>query len=554
MKMTIGKKLGVILVIVAVLLPASLIANWYYGGQSMKLAEKSRTESYVFAMKAKEMQVAVIQVQQFLSDISATRGAKGFDDGLEKAKSQAEKFNGLYNDFKAMFSRKNDTANLAAMEKMKNDFAAYYEMGKTMAGVYIKDGPDEGNKLMEKFDPLAEQITKEIDAFMESQNKELDDNLRGVSSDIHESRKVNVGLGFAILAIIIVMTSFIIRGIKKNVVKISDFVEAMAKGDFVSSLVVESGDELGQIAGQLTSMKHEVATMLREIMNSNEQLTSSSQELSAISKQMLAGAEQTSSRSNTVAAASQEMSTNMSSVAAATEQAATNVGMVASATEEMTATINEISQNTEKTRSISEEAVVISKSASQKIDDLGNAAREVGKVTETITEISEQTNLLALNATIEAARAGEAGKGFAVVANEIKELARQTASATLEIKQKIDSIQGSTEGTVQEIEGISKIIVEVNDMVAIIATAVEEQSATTKEIAENVNQASMGIQEVTENVSQSSTVAEEIARDIAEVNQSASEISASSANVDTNVARLTEMAARLRDIVARFRV
>jgi len=554
MKMTIGKKLGAILVIVAVLLPISIIINWYYGNRSMQLAEQTRAESSVYTVKAKDMQMAVIQVQQYLSDISATRGAKGYDDGFDKAKAQAEKVITLCDDFQKMFGREGDAKNKAAMEKIKNDFNVYYEMGKKMATVYIKDGPDEGNKLMEKFDPLAEQISKAIDAFSDDQAKELNANMAEISSVIQQGRTINLLLGGVILIVIIAMTTLITSGIKKNVARISGFVDEIAKGDFVSTLTIESGDELGQIAQQLTAMKNQVRDMLKDILSSNEMLTASSSELTVISKQMSAGAEETLNRSNTVATAAQQMSANMSSVAAATEQASTNVSMVASATEEMTATINEISQNTEKTRSISEQAVVKSKTASQKIDDLGRAAQEVGKVTETITEISEQTNLLALNATIEAARAGEAGKGFAVVANEIKELAKQTASATLEIKKKIESIQGSTAGTVQEIEGISKIIIEVNDMVAIIATAVEEQSATTKEISENVTQASQGIQEVTENVAQSSTVADQIAHDIAEVNQSAGAMSASSSSVDASVVKLTDLAARLKGIVAKFKI
>ncbi len=554
MKMTIGKKFGAILIIVAVLLPVSIGINWYYGSRSMQLAEQTRTESSVFAVKAKDMQMAVIQVQQYLSDISATRGAKGYDDGFAKAKAQAEAFTALLNDFQKMFSREKDSKHQAAAEKVKNDFAAYYEMGKRMADVYIKDGPDEGNKLMEKFDPLAEQIAKAIEMLTDDQVRDLNSNMAEISSSIHQSRTINLLMGAVILVIMLAMSYVITSGIRKNVVKISGFVDAMAKGDFVSSLTIESGDELGQIAQQLTVMKEHVRNTLKEIIGGNEMLTTSSLELSTISKQMSTGAEQTSSRSNTVATAAQEMSANMSSVAAATEQASTNVSMVASATDEMTATINEISQNTEKTRAISEQAVVKSKSASQKIDDLGRAALEVGKVTETITEISEQTNLLALNATIEAARAGDAGKGFAVVANEIKELAKQTATATLEIKKKIESIQGSTAGTVQEIEGISKIIVEINDMIAIIATAVEEQSVTTKEIAENVTQASQGIQEVAENVAQSSTVADQIARDIAEVNQAAGEMSTSSSSVDASVVKLTDLAARLRSIVAKFKV
>jgi hypothetical protein len=123
------------------------------------------------------------------------------------------------------------------------------------------------------------------------------------------------------------------------------------------------------------------------------------------------------------------------------------------------------------------------------------------KSQKSITEISEQTNLLALNATIEAARAGEAGKGFAVVANEIKELARQTAAATLGDQEPASTgIQGSTDATVGQIEAITDVIGEVNDIVTTIATAVEEQAVTSQEIANNVAQASQGIQEVNENV------------------------------------------------------
>jgi methyl-accepting chemotaxis protein len=188
------------------------------------------------------------------------------------------------------------------------------------------------------------------------------------------------------------------------------------------------------------------------------------------------------------------------------------------------------------------------------VDELGSAANEIGKVVETITEISEQVNLLALNATIEAARAGEAGRGFAVVANEIKDLAKQTAEATLEIKGKIGAIQGSTAETVTEIDQISKIINDVNEIVTIIATAVEEQSVTTKEIAGNVAQASQGIQEVNENVAQSSSVSAEIASDISGVNQSAGEISSSSAQVNLSAEELNRMGVKLNEMVGKFKV
>ena len=552
--MTIGKKLGVLLATVGLLLPLAMAVNWNFGQASIQLAEQARSESFIFAMKAREMQMAVVEVQQYLSDISATRGAEGYDDGLQKAEAEAEKFFTLIGDFKRLFTAENDARSVAALDKILADFNMYYDTGKKMAAVYIKAGPDEGNKLMDRFDPLAEQLTEAINEFAEQQTKELDANLQEISSSIRRAGAINIGISTSVLTITLAMILFITQGIKKNMKKIFGYVDGMAKGDFSTTLAIDSRDEFGAIARQLTVMKNGVQDILKEILSGNELLTTSTLELSAVSKQMSEGAEGTSNRSSAVAAAARQMSVNMSSVAAATEQASTNVNMIASAAEEMTATINEISQNTEKTRAVSSKAVVKSKSISESIDHLGRAAQDIGKVTETITEISEQTNLLALNATIEAARAGEAGKGFAVVANEIKELARQTAYATQEIRKKIEGIQGSTTGTVGEIEGISKTIVEIDEMVAIITTSVEEQSATTRDIAENVNQASLGIREVTENVSQSSLAAEEIACDIGEVHHSAREMATGSMTINTSVAHLNDMTVRLKTLISRFKV
>ena len=115
--------------------------------------------------------------------------------------------------------------------------------------------------------------------------------------------------------------------------------------------------------------------------------------------------------------------------------------------------------------------------------ELDQAAREVDVVTQTITEISEQTKLLALNATIEAARAGEAGKGFAVVAGEIKELARGTAEATEEVKRKIDGIQETAQGALQRIDRITGIINEVNEIVSVIAAAIEQHHDEQQQLA-----------------------------------------------------------------------
>lgn len=333
-----------------------------------------------------------------------------------------------------------------------------------------------------------------------------------------------------------------------------NFAEKVADGDFRETLAIEQKDEVGLLAKAINMLVGKTGNVLMEINMGVDTLSTTSGELSSASEQMSSSAIETSERAKSVATAAEEMSANMDSVAAAVEEATANVSMVASSADELTAAVNEISKNTGKASIITTGAVDDVKAASQKVAELGQAAKEIGQVTETITEISDQTNLLALNATIEAARAGEAGKGFAVVANEIKDLAKQTAGATSEIKEKINSIQNSTKGTVTQISQISSVINEINIIVSTIAAAVEEQTATTGEIATNMVQASQGLQEVSENVAQSSTVASEIARDISEVNQAAEEMNSSSGMVKESVDKLSQLSNNLREISGKFKV
>jgi methyl-accepting chemotaxis protein len=356
----------------------------------------------------------------------------------------------------------------------------------------------------------------------------------------------------AMVVLALLISQSIVRPVKAVVSSLTEL--ARGQGDLTVRIPEAGGDEVGDLSRRFNEFMEKLHDMVRDIVKGVQTLSSSFTELSAISQQMSASAEQTSSKSSTVAAAAEQMSANMNSVTAAMEQSSTNAGMMAAAAEEMTATIGEIAGSAEKARTISDEAVHQSKGAGAQMTELGQAAQAIGKVTETITEISEQTNLLALNATIEAARAGEAGKGFAVVANEIKELAKQTAEATLDIRHQIEGIQNSTGSTVSSIEKIGQVIADINEIVASIATAVEEQSVSTREISNNIGQMSSGIQEVNENVAQSSQVSRDITREIAEVNQAAGEIAGSSSQVRLSAEELSTVSEQLNALVGRFKI
>ena len=159
------------------------------------------------------------------------------------------------------------------------------------------------------------------------------------------------------------------------------------------------------------------------------------------------------------------------------------------------------------------------------VQNLAVAAQKIGQVVELINNIASQTNLLALNATIEAARAGDAGKGFAVVASEVKSLANETAKATADIAAQISTIQEATRISVQSIQEITGTIGKVNEAAATIAAAVEEQGATTQEIARNVAQAASGTAEVSSNIAGVSQAAQQTGVAATQVLTAASDLS-----------------------------
>jgi methyl-accepting chemotaxis protein len=295
--------------------------------------------------------------------------------------------------------------------------------------------------------------------------------------------------------------------------------EALGRGDVTVSVEPKSDKDL--LAKNFTHAVSAIRDTVREMAEGSSNLAAASEELSATSSQMSANAEETAAQAGAVSSAAEQISANVQTVVSGSEQ--------------MTASIKEISTNAHEAAKVAGNGVKIASEANQKVGKLSESSQEIGQVIKVITSIAEQTHLLALNATIEAARAGEAGKGFAVVANEVKELAKETAKATEDISRKIEAIQADTQGAIQGIAEISQIIAQINDIQNTIATAVEEQTATTNEISRNVNDVASGNQEIARNITGVATAAKSTTEGAEYTNKAAGELARLASTLQTLV-------------------
>jgi methyl-accepting chemotaxis protein len=327
-------------------------------------------------------------------------------------------------------------------------------------------------------------------------------------------------LGLASLASLAwLITRSITRPLHRTVAALTGF----AGGDLSQRVEETSTAELGDLERALNQSIESVSAIVTAVASSSEAVAAASEELSASSQQIAAGAEETAVQAGVVAGAADEVSRNVQTVAAGAE--------------EMGASIREIAASANDAARVASEAVGIVETTNVSVAKLGTSSQEIGNVVKVITSIAEQTNLLALNATIEAARAGEAGKGFAVVANEVKELAQETARATEDIARRVETIQADTTGAVDAIEQISTIIGSINDYQLTIASAVEEQTATTNEMSRNVSEASTGSGEIATNINGVATAADTTTQAVNQTRAAIDELAHMAATLRTEISR-----------------
>jgi len=323
---------------------------------------------------------------------------------------------------------------------------------------------------------------------------------------------VSAGAVIVVSLVVLLVAASIARPIRQT----AEILDAVATGDLKAPPRLRGASEVERMSAALDTTLTGMRTALgaervdwaaigRQTAMRQElirRLADASTALTATGERLRQAAEDASGRATSVGAASEEVSRSVQTVAAGTE--------------EMTSAIAEIARTTGAAADAAKAAVSTAGDAAKLVDRLGEGSKRIGEVVGLIAGIAEQTNLLALNATIEAARAGDAGRGFAVVASEVKALAQQTATATNEIQTRVAAIQGDIAGVVASIQAVSVKIGEVGGYQTTVASAVEEQAATTREISGNVGEAAEGTAEITQSiqgVAQAASAATEAAKE-----------------------------------------
>jgi methyl-accepting chemotaxis protein len=524
-------------------------------------ADTVANQSIVLIQAAKEIKLDVVQVQQFLSDISATRAQDGLDDGFTEAQRFAEKFD---HDVAAATGvaetlRRGDMTEV--LSRARTTFAPYYETGRRMAHAYIDEGSSGGNRLMPEFDEASdvlqetvEQVVSLADAVAKETTGTLDHAIASIQSHGDQLVQVTALLGILGTLAGAALGALLYLGVVRPVGGMTAAMGRLSEGDLAAAVPGQGRrDEIGSMArAVLVFRDHMIAENRLAAEQAEERRQADAAKHAAlvdmadrIEASTTAALHEVGTRTAAMTAAAEEMSASADrtgnsarSAASASSQALANAQTVASAAEQLSSSIREIGAQVGQSTQVVARAVAAGSETRATIEALNEEVARIGAVADMIGEIAAKTNLLALNATIEAARAGDAGKGFAVVASEVKGLATQTARSTQEIAQHIRQVRDATGASVAAVTRIEQTIDEIDAISGSIAAAVEEQGAATAEIARNVTETATAANEMTSRTVEVSTEAEMTGRRAAEVRENAAALDAAVGDLRHSVIRV----------------
>ena len=410
--------------------------------------------------------------------------------------------------------------------------AAYIESQKTIVGlIEANDKEKARTELFTRVRKTQSAYFAALDKMIEYQNKGVEMAGEAADQSATQGRNIVIGLIVAAVLLSILLAFILVRSITRQLIPLVAVARKVADGDLNVQIGHPSSDEIGQLSALFLVMAQNLRSMISQVSSTSSQIAAASTQLQATAEHIATGAEEVVAQATTVATAGEEMSATSGDIAQ-------NCQMAAEGAQRASLAASDGGMVVGRTVAVMEQIAQKVQESARTVESLGARSDQIGAIIGTIEDIADQTNLLALNAAIEAARAGEQGRGFAVVADEVRALAERTTRATKEIGEMIKAIQKETKGAVAAMEqgvrqvetgteeasksgaALQDILAQVNDVamqINQIATAAEEQTATTSEISSNIMQ-------ITEVVQQTSRGAHESAVAAAQLSGNAEEL------------------------------
>ncbi|MBF0325641.1 MAG: PilZ domain-containing protein [Alphaproteobacteria bacterium] len=496
-------------------------------GDMESRADRVANDTMPLLLAIKDIRLDIIQVQQFLTDASAT----GNDEALAEADAWVARFTEHLDTAKGLAERMGLEDHVNTLERIEGVFPPFLRNGKAMAKAYKEKGRDAGNALMVNFDELAVILLQRLDEITDGVSNQTWEEMGALLEHTHAVRASNQTLirwqmalsalaSLSALVIAVLIGTFAGRAFAALHKDVDD---ALAdRFDAIPALSPDRKDEFGPIARALALFRQrgsEVAAMQAEreraALEAEEARKTALRNMAdTVEVETTAAVERVAGEGTRVAMAAAAMAgsavsvgTHSQTVANAAEHALANAQTVAGAAEQLSASIREIASRVETSTQMVEQVVGTGQQAGETVVSLTQAMERIGDVAGLIADIARRTHMLALNATIEAQRAGVAGKGFAVVADEVKHLAEQTGKSTEEISRQIGELRSVGTKVASEIDEMLAAITQISSVSGSIAAAVQQQDAATQEIVRNVVETSDAAREVSDHIGEVATEA-----------------------------------------------
>ena len=489
-RFTIGQRLVLLTVVPLVMFTAFAGWLWWSLGGVREDVQSHLTEQVEMAFVAKALERDVIQVQQYLQDVSATRGQDGLDDGFKKAGASAQSFVEGLTRLEDYLRRHEAREELATAAQVRTDFQAYFSVGERMAQAYVRGGPPEGNPMMEPFDQAAEALQKSLGLLVDKATADMRQEVAGVAADAQQLRVWAAALCAAVAVLAGLLGWRIARSITVPLGGAVAALGRVAEGDLGFDIPVRGRDETAALMSSMRSMQEHLRHIASGVRENAEKVATASQQIAQGNHDLSVRTEEQASAVQRTASSMLELGTTVSH----TTDSAREADTLAQSTSAVVVRAGDMVQAMVHT-----------------MQGINQSSRRISDIISVIDGIAFQTNILALNAAVEAARAGEQGRGFAVVASEVRSLAQRSAEAAREIKALITDSVKRVEAGADQVDQVGATMREVVTSIQRVAGLIGGITQATRQQRQGIEQIGSAVHGIESTTQHNAALVEESA-------------------------------------------